>query len=195
MVTGIIMASGFSTRLNRDKLLLDIAGTPLIEHIILAAKKSCLDEVVLVYRKEKIKNLAKKNQVTVVFNANAKEGQSSAVKAGIKASDANTNAYMFIVGDQPMLTAKTIDCLVKAFLQNPQSIIVPDYAGQRGNPVIFPVSLQNELIKLTGDCGGRNILETKSDLILSVPFSDKNAGLDIDIPEDYEQVRKLLGLH
>jgi hypothetical protein len=62
-------------------------------------------------------------------------------------------------------------------------------------PPQSPVSLQNELIKLTGDCGGRNILETKSDLILSVPFSDKNAGLDIDIPEDYEQVRKLLGLH
>jgi len=195
MITGIIMASGFSTRLNRDKLLLDIAGMPLIEHIILAAKKSCLDEVVLVYRKEKTKNLAKKNHIKAVFNADAHAGQSTAVKAGIKASDTNTNAYMFIVGDQPMITAETIDCLVKVFLQNPLSIIVPDYAGQRGNPVIFPSSLQNELIRLTGDYGGRSLIEARSDLVLAVPFSDKNAGLDIDIPEDYEQVRKLLGLH
>jgi len=194
MVSGIIMASGFSTRLNRDKLLLDIAGIPLIEHIILATKKSCLDEVVLVYRKERTKNLAKKNHIKAVFNADAHEGQSTAVKAGIKAADANTNAYMFIAGDQPMLTAETIDCLVKTILQNPQSIIVPDYAGQRGNPVIFPSSLQNELIKLTGACGGRSIIEVRSDMVLFVPFSDKNAALDIDTPEDYEQVRKLLGL-
>ena len=195
MVTGIIMASGFSTRLNRDKLLLDIAGMPLIEHIILAAKKSCLDEVVLVYRKEQIKNLAEKNQTAVVFNADAHEGQSTAVKAGIKAAAANTSAYMFIVGDQPMLTAKTIDCLVKAFLENPQSIIVPEYAGQRGNPVIFPSILQNELMTLTGDGGGRSIIEARPERVQAVPFSDKNAGLDIDIFEDYEQVRKLLGLH
>jgi molybdenum cofactor cytidylyltransferase len=195
MITGIIMASGFSARLNRDKLLLDIGGMPLIEHIILAAKKSCLDEVVLAYRKEKIKNLAKKNHIKAVFNGNAHEGQSAAIKAGIMAADTNTNAYMFIAGDQPMLTAETIARLVKEFLQNPLSIIVPDYAGQRGTPVIFPSSLQNELIKLTGDCGGRTIIEARADQVKTVPFLDKNAGLDIDIPEDYEQARKLLGLH
>ena len=47
MVIGIILASGFSNRMGQDKLLLEVEGKRILEKVILAAKNSKLDDVVL----------------------------------------------------------------------------------------------------------------------------------------------------
>ncbi len=60
MITGIILASGFSKRMNRDKLLMEIDGVPMVERVIQRAVESRLDEVILVYRVDEVKRIGKK---------------------------------------------------------------------------------------------------------------------------------------
>ena len=60
MITGIILASGFSKRMNRDKLLMEIDGVPMVERVIERAVESRLDEVILVYRVDEVKRIGKK---------------------------------------------------------------------------------------------------------------------------------------
>ncbi len=55
MITGIILASGFSNRMKRDKLLMEIEGIPMVERVIQSSIKSKLDEVILVYRVNEVK--------------------------------------------------------------------------------------------------------------------------------------------
>ena len=189
MITGIILASGFSERMARDKLLLEVGGLPVIERILRAAKSSLLDDVILVYQNARVRSLGEKYQVRTVYNDSAHEGQSAAVKLGVRESRPDTDAFMFLVGDQPFLDSDTINTLIDQFEKNPQQIIVPVYNGKRGNPVIFPVLFRDDLLALEGDRGGRVLIEKMGDRVKLVAIEDGNAGIDFDTEEEYERIK------
>jgi molybdenum cofactor cytidylyltransferase len=144
---------------------------------------------VLVYQYEDIKRIGNKYHAKTVFNERADEGQSTSIKTGIKAASLETDGFMFLVGDQPFLNAETINTLIDAFNREHHSIIVPVYNGKRGNPVIFPATLKDDLLALTGDRGGRVLIETMAERVKLVTIEDERLGTDVDTEEDYERVR------
>ena len=188
MITGIILASGFSKRMTRDKLLLEVGSIPVIERLLKAAKSFLHDDIILVYRNTGVRAIGEKYQVRTVYNDSAHEGQSAAVKLGIRESRSDTDAFMFLVGDQPFLDSVTINTLIDQSTKNPQQIIVPVYNGKRGNPVIFPSLFRNDLLAIEGDRGGSAIIERMTDRVKTVPIMDSRAGLDIDTQEEYEKI-------
>jgi len=188
-ITGIILASGFSRRMKKEKLLLDVGGMPMVERVIRAAKFSHIDNLLLIYQRDEIQMIARKHGIKTVYNHRAGEGQSAAVKLGVRSSPADTAGYMFLVGDQPYLNASIINDLINVFKSGRNLIIVPLYNGRRGNPVIFSVKLKRDLLQLSGDCGGRVILEKKKEWITLVNIEDQLIGLDIDKKEDYESIQ------
>ena len=189
MVTGIILASGFSNRMEKDKLLLEVGGIPVIERVIRTAKSSLLDDLILIYQNERVREIGEKYQVKAVYNDSAHEGQSAAVKLGVRESRPDTDAFMFLVGDQPFLDSVTINTLIDQSTKNPQQIIVPVYNGKRGNPVIFPSLFRNDLLAIEGDRGGSAIIERMTDRVKTVPIMDSRARLDIDTQEEYEKIK------
>lgn len=189
MISGIILASGFSKRIAENKLLLPVCGIPLVERVIRAAKASRLDEVILVYRQEEVRRIGEDCQALTVFNDEAREGQSAAVKRGIECTHPETGAFMFLVGDQPFLTFQILDTLIATWEEHPDHIIVPCYGGKRGNPVIFPVHLKKELLSLSGDIGGRSVIE-RNGRVKQVEIRDPRSGFDIDTKEDYETIQQ-----
>jgi molybdenum cofactor cytidylyltransferase len=100
---------------------------------------------------------------------------------------------MFLVGDQPFINESIINSMVESFTPVNCSAVVPLYNGKRGNPVIFASSLREKLLHLSGDSGGRVLLEGLEESIITVSFADKKFGLDIDTLEEYEKVVKLEG--
>ena len=189
MISGIILASGFSKRMKQEKLLLPMGGIALVELVICAARASRLDEVILVYQKEEVEKIGRKYGIKAVHNPRADEGQSAAIKLGINAAHPETDAFMFMVGDQPFLNPATINILIDTFLQDPHSIIVPVYNGIRGNPVIFPSVMKELLLALDGDRGGRVLIEKMSDRVNLVAIIDVMSGADIDTLEDYRRIK------
>ncbi len=189
MITGIIMASGFSRRMNREKLMLKVEGIPVIERVISAAHSSELDERILIYRRDQIREIAEKYDVKTVYNEHAGKGQSAALRLGVKSSHPDTEGFMFLVGDQPHLDAQTINKLLSAFREEKDSIVVPLYSGKRGNPVIFPSHLKEDLLTLAGDCGGRVIIEKMMDRVKLITIEKGVVGTDIDTNEEYEKIK------
>ena len=189
MITGIILASGFSERMARDKLLLEIGGMPVVERVVRAAKSSLLDDIILVYQNNRVKEIGKQYGVRTVYNDSAHEGQSAAVKLGVRESRPDTDAFMFLVGDQPFLDPATINTLIDQSTKNPQQIIVPVYNGKRGNPAIFPSIFRDDLLAIEGDRGGRVLIEKMGDRVKLVVIENSIANIDIDTQEDYEQIK------
>ena len=185
MITGIILASGFSQRMNKNKLLLEVEGIPLVERVIKAVKSSNIDKCVLIYQKDEIKEIAYTHGIRAVHNPYADEGQSAAVKIGVKSSHPDTDGFIFFVGDQPYLNPSTINKLIDEFQKEKDTIVVPLYNGKRGNPVIFPSTLKEDLLRLDGDNGGRKIIEEKEERVKLVTIENGIEGKDIDTEEDY----------
>jgi molybdenum cofactor cytidylyltransferase len=189
VITGIIMASGFSRRMNKEKLVLKVEDIPVIERVISAANSSELDELLLIYQKDQVREIADKYAIKAVYNEYADKGQSAAVKLGVKSSHPDTEGFMFLVGDQPYLDAQTINKLLSAFREEKDSIVVPVYRGKRGNPVIFPSHLKKDLLTLEGDSGGRIIIDKMMDSVKLVTIENDVVGTDIDTYEEYEKIK------
>lgn len=187
MITGIIMASGFSERMGKDKLLLEIDGMKMVERVIRACVNSSLDRTILVYRKEEVKRIGEKYRIETIYNPNAHLGQSESMKLGIRKA-LYSRAYMFLVGDQPFINSMLIDRLIEEFEKQEHSIIVPSYNGRNGTPTIFSSKHRDELLRVEGDKGGRDVLKANIDSVKWVYIEDERLGMDMDSFEDLEGV-------
>lgn len=191
MISGIILASGFSKRFREeDKLLYNLNGKAILEHVLSSAVKSNLDEVILVYRTEEVCRIGEKYGVKTVINLEADKGMSKSLHNGISNCKKNTDGYMFLVGDQPFITSEVINKLIEIF-ENNNTIIVPLYNKHRGNPCIFPLSYKEELLSVKGDKGGRDIIKKNTEKVNFVEI-EKKIGIDIDEYKDLKEIRKCL---
>ena len=70
-------------------------------------------------------------------------------------------------------------------------IVAPRFQGESRNPVLFHRDLFPELLKLTGDRGGKGLIEKYRDQAAFLDWDDETPFLDLDIWEDYERLKKL----
>ncbi len=127
-------------------------------------------------------------QVEVELNQQADQGQSASIRLATERLTADTQieAVIFSVVDQPFLTPTIFESLIAAWTARHEAICVSSYAGQRGNPALFPRAYFEELIALRGDVGGREVMRRHPDAVHEVPMSDAVAGRDIDTWNEYE---------
>lgn len=166
MALGIILASGFSKRMKKDKLFLSINGMPIIENVIKATSESLLDEILIIYRDIKVKEIADKYCITTFFNIKANLWQSKSVKLGVRKANINTHAFLFLVGDQSFIIRDAINQIIKSYHKRYYRIVVPIYNGKKGNPVLFSSKYKEKFLMLEGDTGGREIIATQGMKIL-----------------------------
>lgn len=183
MATAIILAAGFSRRFGQNKLLADFKHKPLVKHVIDRVANLHFENSILVYREANVKKLAPQT-MHCIYNPNSSEGLSSSVKCGVIHSG-ETDAFVFFMGDQPFVDEDTVHQMLSAFHDGKGSIIVPLYDGYRGNPVLFSAKWKNALTQLTGDSGGRSLIEANPGEVFFVKARDSGTGGDIDTWEQF----------
>lgn len=188
MITGIILASGFSRRMGQDKLLIKLKDEILIETIIKAAINSDLDKVIIVYRKDEVGDIGKKYNISCVLNENANLGQSESIKLGVESIKEKSD-FMFIMGDQPFIDSNLINILIKEYKKTNKNILVPYYNNHKGTPTIIGYSYKEELLSLTGDKGGRDLINKYGEDVRDVYFENRRPGIDIDTLEDLDRIK------
>jgi molybdenum cofactor cytidylyltransferase len=190
-VTAIILAAGLARRMNGDKLHLRLNGKEIIEKVLSTVASINFKETIIVTNDPVIEAKANLLNLTPVPNLEAPAGQSTSIVKGILASGNDTSGYLFIMGDQPLLSKDTIEVILKAYKDSPTSIILPIYGDKPGSPVLFPSTLKNELLSLEGDLGGKVVMINHPELIIKVPISSHQELFDIDTKEDYEAIKKI----
>lgn len=186
MITGIIMASGFSNRMGKNKLLMEIVGEKVLERVIKSCKNSLLDEIILVYRLDEIKEIGLKYGIKTVYNPDAQKGQSASVIHGVKNSKEG-NAFMFLVADQPFLSPEVINTLIEEYKKDRRMIVIPYYCNKFGMPIIFPPIYKDDLLGVKGDKGGREIING-NEMVKRIYYEDALLGMDIDTIDDYRKL-------
>lgn len=190
-VTAIILAAGLGRRMNGDKLHLKLNGNEIIDTVLSTVASVDFNESFVVTNDSVIAARAILLNLTPVANLKAPAGQSTSIAKGILASSNDTLGYLFIMGDQPLLSKDTIEIILKAFESSPTSIILPMYGEKPGSPALFPSTLKQELLSLEGDFGGKVVMKNHPELVKKVSISSPQELFDVDTKEDYKAIKKI----
>ncbi len=189
-VTAVVLAAGLGRRMGRLKLGLALGGKPLLQHVVDAALASVADEVLAVvgHQADELQALVPAHdRLRMVLNPDYATGQSASIRAAVAALSADTDAVLFLLGDQPTITPAIIDAVVHAFRARRAPAVQPVFRGTPGHPVLFARSLFPELLGVTGDEGGREVLRRHLTDREAVPL-DCDAPGDVDTAADYERL-------
>ncbi len=194
MIYGIVLAAGEGKRMGKEKLTLPLGGKQLIEWVLQAAKLTPLDKYFLVVRPEdkEIIKTGKKWGAEIVINSEYKTGMSSSIRKALhKISSEELEGFFVLLGDQPLINPSILYRMLLTFVPGKKEIIVPFYKDRQGNPVFFDGYWKDELMKLSGDVGGRVLIKAHPEIIKRYKISDESILLDIDREEDYERIKDI----
>lgn len=191
LIAGIVLASGSSRRFGTaNKLVLSVDGQPIVRRVVSAYLHAQLSPILVVVGHDAdavVERLADL-PVTPVHNPDYSLGQSRALVRGVEALPEQIAAAVIGVADQPFLSGAIVRRLVATFRQTGAPLVVPRYGGRRGNPVLFDRALFPELRSVTGDRGGRVVLERHKEAAIWVDIQDPSAAQDVDTVEDYRRL-------
>jgi molybdenum cofactor cytidylyltransferase len=191
IVAAVVLAAGKSTRMGRNKLLLEVGGRTVLDRILDAIEASAVDEtiVVLGHEPEEVRPIVDTHGVSAVLNPEHEKGMTSSFQAGLR--EVTVDAAFLMLGDQLRLDPALLDEMVGLMSSNPDAMITsPVHNGRRGHPVLFRRTLFNEILDLADD-------ETVKDVVLRHEKDHRSVRgsrwctLDIDTPEDFERAVKL----
>lgn len=195
-VAGILLVAGSSKRMGFPKPLLPFGDQTLLALLLERILKSDLDQVIVVLGpkaeeiKKEIQKVNDSSRLMIVYNPDFKKGLSSSISSGLARIGPHISGVMFLLGDQPLLTTAVINNLIRVFKKSSAPIVVPFYGEAQGNPALFRTSLVPELLKITGDTGGRGLIKKYWNRVKKVPIRHQRIGWDMDTWEDYQMALK-----
>jgi molybdenum cofactor cytidylyltransferase len=187
MISAIVLAAGESNRMGKPKQIMPLGESTILEQAIDNILSSIVDEtiVVLGHEAEEVRKTIAARPVRIAVNTDYRQGMSSSIIAGLNLIDRRAQAVMVALGDQPFVDSQTINILVEEFKSGDKGIAVPVYQEKRGHPVIFDIRYKDELLKLKGDIGGREIIARYPEDVLEVAVNCEGVCIDIDTVENY----------
>lgn len=193
-IAGVILAAGMATRMGHVKQLLEFRGKPLLAKVFENARAAgCLSPLIVVlgHQASEIRQQIDFSGGCVVVAEDYALGQSASLKAGLSMVPTDCIGVLFLLGDQPLITAGVITKVMAAFCRSGADIVIPTYGGKRGNPVLIGRKLFSHLSSLTGDAGARTLFQAYPERITEVEVGDEGDCFDVDTWEDYRTLCRL----
>ncbi|MCK5130050.1 MAG: nucleotidyltransferase family protein [Clostridiales bacterium] len=186
----ILLAAGEGKRFGGIKLETILNDKPVIEYILSNIPINDFEELITVAADEYILNTAKKYGISGVINDQPKLSISKSIAMGTE-QVRNTDAYMYCVCDQPLLSKETIQGMIRDY--KPNTILALSHNNKRGNPVIFPSYMYDELINLEFGQSGQKVINAHLDILEHYEIDDSSQLMDIDTKESLASLSDIIG--
>ena len=189
-VAGILLAAGTSSRMGRNKMLFELEGESVLRGAARRALAGGLSPllVVLGHQAERAEQELAGLPCRVVINAQYEQGINSSLKTGVAALPAEAAAAMVMLADMPFVTPEMIAALIARYRATEAPLVISDYEGVNAPPMLYDRSLFDELLAMTGEGCGRQVVKRHRNEAEVLPWPAA-ALADIDVPEDYARVR------
>lgn len=181
-IVGILLAAGSSRRFGADKRLHPLAdGTPMVLASARRLAEACRRTIVVIRPGDTAlaTRLAAEGMETVVCNE-AEKGMGHSLSRGVAAS-ADADGWLVALVDMPYIERTSYHAVLGA-LQDGATLARPVYKEKVGHPVGFGADHLPDLLALTGDQGGKTILDAHRDDLRRCPVEDPGILKDIDQP-------------
>lgn len=190
-VGAVILAAGSSSRMGSPKQVLQFRGMSLLRRAALAALGAGCSPVIVVtgaYAELSRRELDGLD-VREALNPRWETGMASSIGAGLEGlvdADADTGAAIFMLCDQPHVTADVIAGLVSAHRVIRRLVIASTYGGSFGVPALFDRSLFAELARLEGGAGAKQVIRRYASEAHFLPF--QGGEVDVDTLDDFSRL-------
>jgi molybdenum cofactor cytidylyltransferase len=193
----IVLAAGASSRMGQPKQLLHHEGETLLNRAIRVGLEAQCGPVIVVLGSdaETLQEAIAASRARIVVNQAWAEGMSSSIRCGLRelvaAAGDKTDAAIFMLCDQPLITSVIVRRLVDAYDSRRALLVASEYeAGgekTRGVPALFSRTLFPELMELRGVEGAKRVIarHAAEATVIAVP----EAAFDVDTADDYRALQ------
>ena len=193
MISAIVLAAGLSTRMRALKQLLPYGDRTVIEQVVTVLLTGSLDEIIVVvgHRDTEIRAALAPYPVRVIFNPRYQQEMLTSIQQGWSQVDAQSDAVMHVLGDQPHLQARVVQQLITAYAEQGAGIIIPSFENRRGHPILLPAHYRAEISALGAEATMRDFMRAHAAEIRHLPVASDAVLRDMDTPDEYEREIKL----
>jgi molybdenum cofactor cytidylyltransferase len=189
-VSGLILAAGASSRLGQPKQLLPYKGTTLLGWVVKQIE-SCkaLDELIVVLGKnaDDVRKQVQSTNSKIVINPGTEQGCSASYRKGIEAFNPHTEALVVLLGDQPGVDSGIVEKVVSFWQKDGSKIVLANYQGRKGHPMIISKDIFHLLLDLHGDKAVWKLVDQHPDWVREVAI-DLPYPRDVNTWEDYQAI-------
>lgn len=185
-IVGILLAAGTGSRFGGDKLRHPLPdGTPLAVAAAVNLRSAC-DRLIAVVRpgQDALADLLSAAGCEIVLSPESTSGMGHSLAAGVRAA-AQASGWIVALADMPFIASAT-HVAVASRLREGASLVATQYRGERGHPVGFSRVWFPQLTAMTGDQGGKSILQAHRQQLVLCAIDDPGVLRDIDRREDLD---------
>ncbi|HWS55920.1 MAG TPA: NTP transferase domain-containing protein, partial [Pyrinomonadaceae bacterium] len=158
-----------------------------------ALRGAGVGEVVVVvgHRAEEVRAaLAGVEGVRFALNDAAGSEMGVSVARGVGAVSGGAGALLVALVDQPAVPSAAVEAVVGAWRRTGARLVVPEWEGRGGHPVLIDLALREELLSVAPRRGLRALFDAHRAEVLRVPAGSPFVARDMDTWEDYAALHR-----
>ena len=187
-IAAVLLAAGRSRRMGAFKPLLPFGGGSVVRACVESLREAGAREVVVVVgqRADEVRAaLACEERVRFAFNDEPESEMGVSVARGLEALGEEFGAALVALVDQPAVPSAAIRGLIEARRRTGARLVVPDWQGRGGHPVLVDLSLREEILRVAPRGGLRAIFDAHREEVLRVPAGSPFVARDMDTWDEY----------
>jgi len=191
-VAGVVLAAGTSSRLGRNKLLVELGGEPVVRRTVRNAIDGGLAPVLVVlgFEAERVGGALAGLECQPVDNPDYGVGVNRSLQTGLAAVPPEAVAAVVLLADMPLVTGAMIAAVVGAYRASDAPLVISQYGGAQAPPTLYDRSLFGEFREREGEGAGKRVVERHRHQAASIAFPPETLA-DLDLPDDYQRLHSL----
>ncbi len=170
------------------KPLLPFGDRSVLEACVSNLQEAGVGEVVVVvgHRAEEVRAaLADFGFVRFATNDEPESEMGLSVARGVEALDEGVGATLVALVDHPAVPPSAIRSLIEARGRTGARLVVPEWDGRGGHPVVVDATLREEILRVAPERGLRAVFEAHRGEVLRVPSASPFVARDMDTWDEY----------
>jgi molybdenum cofactor cytidylyltransferase len=186
-IAAVLLAAGRSRRMGAFKPLLPFGGVCVAEACVenLRAAGACEVVVVVGHRGAEVRAALTHAGVRFAVNEEAGSEMGVSLACGVEALSDGAAALLVALVDQPAVPPAEIRKLIEERRRTGARLVVPEWRGRGGHPVLIDLAFREELLNLPPDKGLRALFDAHRSEVLRVPAASPYVARDMDTWDDY----------
>ena len=190
-IAAILLAAGRSRRMGAFKPLLPFGQTTVIRSCLQNLQATGIENIVVVvgHRAGDVMQSLHDLHLRFALNPNPESEMSASIACGMRELPSKTKATLIALTDQPAVSPDVINAVLEQWTSGAK-LVIPEFQGRGGHPVLVDLSFRPELLNLDSKLGLKSFFDANREAVRRVPVNSPYNARDMDTWDDYRALHQ-----